>query len=64
MPLGFWRFHQLLEAQHAEHTMDELEEAVSEGRITDEAAFEEGANKILDACAVFWDGLEQSRKTM
>lgn len=25
-PLGFWRFHSVLEAQHASHTMDELEE--------------------------------------
>ena len=61
VPLGFWRFHQALEAQHAAHTMDELEEAYAAGHVTDEAKFEEGANAILDACAVFWDGLEQSR---
>ena len=60
-PLGFWRFHQALEAQHAAHTMDELEEAYAAGHVTDEAKFEEGANAILDACAVFWDGLEQTR---
>ena len=34
--MGFWRFHQALEAQHAAHTMDELEEAITEGLITDE----------------------------
>jgi hypothetical protein len=62
VPMGFWRFHQVLEAQHAEHTMDELEEAYSEGRITDEAAFEQAANEMLDACGVFWEGLEASRK--
>ena len=61
VPLGFWRFHQALEAQHAAHTMDELEEAYAAGHVTDEAKFEEGANAILDACAVFWTGLEQSR---
>ena len=61
VPLGFWRFHQALEAQHAAHTMDELEEAYAAGHVTDEAKFEEGANAILDACAVFWDGLEQTR---
>jgi len=61
-PLGFWRFHQALEAQHAEHTMDELEEAYTEGRITDEKKFEVAANAMLDACAVFWDGLEADRK--
>ena len=61
-PLGFWKFHQALEAQHAEHTMDELEEAYAAGRVTDEAKFELAANAMLDACAVFWDGLEASRK--
>ena len=50
-PLGFWKFHQALEAQHAEHTMDELEEAYAAGRITDEAKFELAANAMLDACA-------------
>ena len=29
--------------------------------VPEEAKFEEGANAILDACAVFWDGLEQTR---
>jgi hypothetical protein len=61
-PLGFWRFHQALEAQHAAHTMDELEEAYAAGRITDEAKFEKAANEMLDACAVFWEGLDASRK--
>ena len=61
-PLGFWKFHQALEAQHAAHTMDELEEAYAEGRITDEAKFEQAANEMLDACAVFWEGLEARRK--
>jgi len=60
-PLGFWKFHQALEAQHAAHTMDELEEAYAEGRVTDEVAFERAANEMLDACQVFWDGLEKSR---
>jgi len=61
-PLGFWKFHQALEAQHAEHTMDELEEAYAAGRITDEAKFELAANAMLDACAVFWEGLDADRK--
>lgn len=60
-PLGFWKFHQALEGQHAAHTMDELEEAYSEGRVTDPVAFEKAANEMLDACKVFWDGLEQER---
>jgi len=61
-PMGFWKFHAALEAQHADHTMDELEEAYAEGRITDEAKFEEAANAMLDACAVFWEGLDAERK--
>jgi len=60
-PIGFWKFHQALEAQHASHTMDELEEAYAEGRVTDEALFTQGANEMLDACAVFWEGLEETR---
>lgn len=64
-PLGFWKFHQALEAQHAAHTMDELEEALSaDGFVVDEAAFEKAANEMLDACAVFWDGLEDERKAI
>lgn len=61
-PMGFWRFHQKLEAQHAAHTMDELEEAVAEGLIGDEAKFVDGANRMLDACEVFWAGLDATRK--
>ena len=56
------QFHQALEAQHAEHTMDELEEAYAAGRITDEAKFEQAANAMLDACAAFWEGLDAARK--
>ena len=56
------QFHSALEAQHAEHTMDELEEAYAAGRITDEAKFEAAANEMLDACQVFWMGLDAARK--
>ena len=56
------QFHQALEAQHAAHTMDELEEAYAAGRITDEAKFEAAANAMLDACAVFWEGLDAARR--
>ena len=63
-PLGFWKFHQALEAQHAAHTMDELEEAYAEGRVTDEVAFEKAANEMLDACQVFWEGLEVKRQEL
>ena len=42
--------------------MDELEEAYAAGRITDEAKFEAAANEMLDACQVFWMGLDAARK--
>ncbi|EOD28153.1 hypothetical protein EMIHUDRAFT_443019 [Emiliania huxleyi CCMP1516] len=60
--MGFWRFHQALEAQHAAHTMDELEEAITEGLITDELRFQQAAREMLDACAIFWEGLDASRQ--
>eukprot|EP00634_Sargassococcus_sp_CCMP2135_P003406 CAMPEP_0198656660 /NCGR_PEP_ID=MMETSP1467-20131203/10488_1 /TAXON_ID=1462469 /ORGANISM="unid. sp., Strain CCMP2135" /LENGTH=288 /DNA_ID=CAMNT_0044392717 /DNA_START=53 /DNA_END=919 /DNA_ORIENTATION=+ len=61
-PLGFWIFHRDLEAQHAAHTMDELEESLERGLISDPDAFLSAADAILDACATFWDGLEHDRK--
>jgi len=54
-PMGFWLFHQALEGQHASHTMDELEEAIEGGRITDQAKFLKAADDILDAVAIFWN---------
>ena len=42
--------------------MDELEEAFEAGRITDKAKFEAAANEMLDACAIFWYGLDAARK--
>ena len=37
-------------------------EAYAAGRITDEAKFEAAANQMLDACAVFWEGLDATRR--
>jgi hypothetical protein len=51
--LGFWVFHDRLEQQHADHTTEELEEL---RRLPgfDEAAFLDGAQRMLDAIAGFW----------
>ena len=59
MPLGFWRFHQALEAQHAAHTVVELEEAYAAGAVTDLAKASPRASRAASpaTCAVFWDGL-------
>ena len=49
-----------VEAQHASHTMEELEE-VYFGEDFDKEKFFEGGKQILDAVAAFWDGLEKDR---
>ncbi len=58
--LGFWRWHDMVEDQHAEHTHDELREDYDEEWF-DEEKYMEGAEHILDAVKVFWDGLNESR---
>lgn len=58
--LGFWKWHDLVEDQHAEHTHDELRDDFAEDWF-DEEKYLEGAHNILDAVKVFWDGLDESR---
>jgi len=58
--LAFFTWHNRVEAQHAGHTMEELEE-VYFAEDFDRAKFMRGGREILDAVAVFWDGLEQDR---
>ena len=50
-----------LEAQHARHTQEELEE-IYFGRDIDEDAFLRCGNEMLDGVAAFWDGLDTQRK--
>ncbi len=58
--LGFWKWHDMVEDQHAEHTHEELEEDFEEEWFNEEK-YLEGATHILDAVKVFWDGLNKSR---
>lgn len=58
--LAFFSWHNRVEAQHASHTMEELEEVYFEEGF-DREKFLEGAREILDAVAEFWDGLENDR---
>ena len=60
LPLGFWVFHDLIEDQHAAHTDGELETAFAKPDF-DEEAFLAGGKAILDAVAIFWDGLNEQR---
>jgi hypothetical protein len=58
--LEFFTWHNRVEAQHADHTLDELED-VYFSEIFDRAKFMQGGREILDAVAAFWDGLETDR---
>ncbi len=63
LPLGFFIWHDQLESQHAAHTQEELEELYFSHSL-DEDAFIQYGNEMLDAVAVFWNGLDQQRKEM
>lgn len=58
--LAFFTWHNRVEAQHASHTMEELEE-VYFSHDFNRAKFIQGGKEILDAVAEFWDGLENDR---
>ena len=58
--LGFWKWHDMVEDQHAEHTQDELKEDFDEPWF-DQEKYLEGATAILDKVQRFWDGLNESR---
>lgn len=58
--LAFFTWHNRVEAQHAEHTMEELED-IFFSEDFDRSKFFSGASQVLDAIASFWDGLEHDR---
>jgi hypothetical protein len=60
LKVAFFTWHNRVEAQHAGHTMEELEEVFFAPKF-DEARFFQGAHEVLDAIAMFWDGLEDDR---
>ena len=62
LPISFWTFHSKLEQQHADHTIDELQECFEDGRIANEDEFCTTMSEMLDAVQVFWDGLDDTRK--
>lgn len=61
LPLGFFVWHARIEAQHAAHTQEELEELYF-SRTIDEDQFIRHGNKMLDGVEVFWEGLNDLRK--
>lgn len=58
--LAFFTWHNRVEAQHAGHTLEELEADYFSPEF-DRTKFIQGGKEILDAIAVFWDGLERDR---
>lgn len=59
--LAFFTWHNRVEAQHAGHVMEELEEVFFDPGFSRDRFFA-GAREVLDAIAGFWDGLEADRQ--
>ncbi len=59
--IAFFTWHNRVEAQHAGHTMEELEDVYFSPGF-DRERFFQGGQEVLDAIAVFWDGLEAGRR--
>jgi hypothetical protein len=58
--LAFFTWHNRVEAQHAGHTLEEIEDVYFRPDF-DPVKFFQGGREILEAIAVFWDGLESDR---
>jgi hypothetical protein len=63
LPLDFFRWHSRLEAQHALHTQEELEELYFTRTLGHDAFLRHG-NEMLDGVAVFWEGLDAQRREL
>ena len=61
--LAFFTWHARLEANHAQHTWDELQEFCTTRKV-DESAFIRRANEMLDGVYVFWKGLDEERRRL
>ena len=58
LPVTFFSWHAQIEANHAQHTMDELEEYFFTNDV-DQDAFVGNANEMLDGVYAFWKGLAE-----
>jgi hypothetical protein len=58
--LAFFSWHNRVEGQHAGHTLEELEQGYFQPDFNRDKFFQ-GGREILEAIAVFWDGLERDR---
>ena len=60
--LGFFKWHDNIEDQHAEHTQEEMKMLYREHNL-DEDVFIKAGNKMLDGVEAFWVGLDRERVT-
>lgn len=58
--LAFFSWHNRVEGQHAGHTLEELETVYFQPDF-DRQKFFQGGQEILEAIAIFWDGLNRDR---
>lgn len=58
LPLIFFSWHSKIEANHAQHTQDELEEYFFNNEV-DQDRFVSDANEMLDGVYEFWRGLSE-----
>lgn len=57
IPIGFFTWHDKVEDQHKQGTLDELEELYHKRKDFDEDKFIHSGQVMLNGVAVFWDGL-------
>ena len=63
MPITFFTWHDKIEANHAHHTQEELEEYYFTHKV-DEDAFIKFGNEMLDGVEAFWVGLNNDRQSV
>lgn len=61
MPLTFFTWHSKVEANHARHTQEELEEFYFQHAV-DADKFIHRGNEMLDGVYTFWHGLDEQRR--
>jgi hypothetical protein len=59
--IAFFTWHNRVEAQHAGHSMEELEDLYFTPGF-DRQKFFQGGHEVLNAIAGFWNGLEEDRR--
>jgi len=63
LKLFFFKWHDALEAQHAQHTWSELEEVYLSSPDFDTNLFIDSAVEMLDGVSMFWNGLDKQRSS-